>query len=768
MENTQTFSHCLRCWALFLILLWGSIGVKALNSEPVKVVRDLIERVTPGYSSQFRLEIQSSSSGDFYTVEGEKGSVVLRGNNAISLSVAYHQYLKQVCKVHLSWCGDRISLPSLLPAPTKPINGPINGKYRVYMNYCTVSYSAVWWGWKRWQRELDFMAMNGINTPLFTVGLEAVWYNTLLRFHFTDLEARTFLTGPGHSAWQWMQNIQSYGGPLPKSWIDSHIVLGRQILNRMLEFGMQPIQQGFSGYVPRELKQKYPEASIRLQGHWCGFPGAGQLDPTDPLFLTFGKVFLEEEKKLFGAHGLYAADPFHESAPPVDTPEYMHAVGMNIYRVFKEHDPKAKWAMQSWSLREPIVKAVPKEDLVILDLNGGRCNKKGAVWGYPIVDGNLHNFGSRINLHGDLRLLASNQYVQDRRLSPNVCGSGLFMEGIFQNPVYYDLAFEMPVHSGSINIEAWLADYAERRYGVRSPKSEAAWKLLLEGPYRPGTNGTECSSIIAARPALNVKKSGPNAGFSIPYAPVTLWEAEKLLLESTQSIITSSGYRFDLVDVLRQALSNLGQEIHRKAANAFYAKDKSAFDLHSQRFLQLLRDVDDLLRTRPEYSFDKWIHDARSHGTTENEKNLYERDATALLTIWGPEEPNEIRIFDYSWREWSGLIEGYYLVRWEYFYKCMAEYLATGKEYKEEGLPLVHGRETFRANEVYDGMADIELAFVNRTNKVRYPIIKGDEIRIVRKLFHKYLPMLNEYYKDLQKEGPVFKGERNENFGEAR
>ena len=39
---------------------------------------------------------------------------------------------------------------------------------------------------------------------------------------------------------------------------------------------MTPIQQGFSGYVPRELKDKYPEAKIRLQPGWCGFKGAGQ------------------------------------------------------------------------------------------------------------------------------------------------------------------------------------------------------------------------------------------------------------------------------------------------------------------------------------------------------------------------------------------------------------------------------------------------------------------------------------------------------------
>ena len=65
------------------------------------------------------------------------------------------------------------------------------------MNYCTVSYTAAYWDWERWQREIDFMAMNSINMPLATVGLEAVWYNTLLKHRFTDEEARRFFSRSG-------------------------------------------------------------------------------------------------------------------------------------------------------------------------------------------------------------------------------------------------------------------------------------------------------------------------------------------------------------------------------------------------------------------------------------------------------------------------------------------------------------------------------------------------------------------------------------------
>lgn len=732
-------------WAGLLFFMACTLSAGKAKEPQVKAAYDLIERVTPGYGDQFVLELTEKVDGkDAYEIGARKGKVLLRGNNAVSIATAYNMYLKYTCGAHVSWLGDQLDLPERLPLPDSTVCGTINGKFRVYMNYCTISYSAAWWDWDRWQREIDFMAMNSVNMPMSVIGLEAVWYNVLLKYGFSDPEARGFLAGPAHFAWQWMQNIQSYGGPLPKSWIDKHVILGRQILERELELGMTPIQQGFSGYVPRELKEKYPDARIRLQDSWCGFNGAAQLDPTDPLFLEMGRDFLEEEKRLYGTYGFYAADPFHESSPPVDTPEYLAAVGETINRLFKDFDPESVWVMQAWSLREQIVKSVPMDELLILDLGGETYKGYDGFWGYPFITGNLHSFfGARINMHGDLRLLASNQYMDAADKYDNVCGSGLFMEGIEQNPVYYDLAFDMPVHDGDVDIETWLGKYAERRYGHDSKAAAKAWELLLEGPYRPGTNGTERSSIIAARPALDVKKSGPNAGLGIPYDPRLAVEAAGLLLEDSDVLGSSDGYRFDIMDVHRQMLSNLGQFIHKKAAEAFRKGDKEAFAIHSGRFLELLRDVDMLLRTRSEFNFDRWLVQARSWGDTGKEKDLFERDATSLVTIWGGD--GDPLIFDYSWREWAGLIDGFYLKRWEKFYGMLADCLETGIHYSEEGLPQTHGREAFRANPFYSSLGDWELEYVDTPEKARTPVTQGDEIETARGLYSKYLPLVDEY-----------------------
>ncbi len=40
---------------------------------------------------------------------------------------------------------------------------------------CTDALCGERWDWARWERELDWMAMNGINMPLSSTGQEFIW-----------------------------------------------------------------------------------------------------------------------------------------------------------------------------------------------------------------------------------------------------------------------------------------------------------------------------------------------------------------------------------------------------------------------------------------------------------------------------------------------------------------------------------------------------------------------------------------------------------------
>jgi alpha-N-acetylglucosaminidase len=731
-------------------------AVKADGQTQIMAVKRLLQRRVPSVASHFVLSLIARDNGrDVFEVESTTaGKILLRGSSGVALASGLNWYLKDVCRRQMSWCGSRLDLSpaEIKLAPDGKFRNVMPHQHVGYMNYCTLSYSMAWWDWERWQWEIDFMAMNGVTMPLGMVGLEGVWYHALLRMGLTDEESRQFLVGPAYFAWEWMQNIEGHCGPLPKTWIDSHIALGRQVLERERSFGMTPVQQGFSGHVPRIFKTKFPEARIRQQPSWCGFPGVAQLDALDPLFARFGRVFMEEEARLFGLGGYYAADPFHESAPPRDIPEaempgYLDSVGRNIHALFDGIDRASLWVMQSWSIRKDIASAVPKGRLLVVDLAGEKWNKTQGFWGHTFLVGQLHNFGGRINLHGDLAHLASNPFVAAKKDYPaTAAGTGIFMEGIIQNPVFYDLFFDMVWRDGPAVLDDWLQEYTLRRYGVSDGAAAQAWKLLREGPYREGTSGVESSSIVAARPALDCKKSGPNEGFVLRYSPRELVNAWSLLLADQARCGGAEGYRFDAVDVGRQVLSNLGQMLHKNVCTAFASGDKTGLKQATAQFIDVLSDVDRLCETRGEYRFGDWLAAARKWGAGEADTALYDKNASMLVTCWGPED--NPRIFDYSWREWSGLIRSYYIPRWQKFHAMLAAKLEAGEAYSEAGLPQVYGREAWRANDFYASLADWELQWINtpKSHWRKLDAGSGEELTCANELLAKWKPVLDAAY----------------------
>ena len=695
---------------------------------------ELIKRVLPDHCEQITCNICESADGmDVFEIDFIDDKLVLSGNNYISIATALGHYLRHDANVNLSWCGGNFNLPAKLPAATK-YRRVIEQKYRVFMNYCTFNYTASWWDFDRWEKEIDFMALNGINMPLSIVGVEASWYYTLLDLGFSDEDARTFLAGPAFLAWQWMGNLEGFGGPIPLSWIEKRVEMGKKILDREVALGMMPIQQGFSGVVPKKFLELYPNNAMKEHYKWNAIRSSVQLDPTDPLFREIGMAFLNKQKELFGAYGYYAADPFHEGVPPVDGSEYLNQVGSIIWKLFKEFDSNAKWVMQAWSIRYDIVVSVPKEKLLILDLAGDYYKHRNNFWGYDFVVGNLHNFGGRIKLHGDLTLLSKNGFAQARANGvSNAVGTGLFMEGIEHNPVYYDLAFDMLTKNDETDIAKWLDEYTVRRYGVDDENAKKAWDILLKTVYAPGTNSLEKGSIICTRPAVDPIKTGPGPGFRFPYGIKRLYKAAEYLSKVNSD---TEGLRFDLSDVLRQYLSDYAYDLQQGISKSFLNRELDSFNEYTKKYIELIDDFDDLLYTIPQYSFERWVTTATDWADNDDEKALYDYNATALVTIWGYDEDSIL--FDYAWREWSGLTSQYYKKRWVYFLDFLKGVLERDEEYYEDHLTLTQDeRPAWRSNEIYNEMADMEATWIKTPKIFEKKDVNKD---IASVLMNKYNP----------------------------
>ena len=59
----------------------------------------------------------------------------------------------------------------------------------------------VFWDWSRWQQEIDWMAMNGINLPLAFTGQESIWRMVYSELGLTQKELDVHFAGPAFLAW---------------------------------------------------------------------------------------------------------------------------------------------------------------------------------------------------------------------------------------------------------------------------------------------------------------------------------------------------------------------------------------------------------------------------------------------------------------------------------------------------------------------------------------------------------------------------------------
>ena len=105
-----------------------------------------------------------------------------------------------------SW---RYALPEELPAVGTPVTRTSFVRYSYYENVCTHSYTQAFWTWSRWQREIDWMAMHGINLPLALTGQEAVSQRVFLKLGLTHADIGSYFAGPAFLAWNRMLNIKA-------------------------------------------------------------------------------------------------------------------------------------------------------------------------------------------------------------------------------------------------------------------------------------------------------------------------------------------------------------------------------------------------------------------------------------------------------------------------------------------------------------------------------------------------------------------------------
>ncbi|MEG0655427.1 MAG: alpha-N-acetylglucosaminidase [Mucinivorans sp.] len=658
-------------------------------------VADLVDRIDRGASSKFSFVVgDAQAEQDYFELSSRGGKIVVEGNNWVSVATGLNWYLKYYAGVQITWNNPHANLNIAMPRVKEVERHSTSELMRYYLNYCTISYSMAFWDWPRWQQEIDFMALHGINMPLAVVGTSAVWRNVMLRLGYNHAEVGRFVAGAGFQAWWLMNNLEGWGGVNPNSYYDNQALLEQKIVAEYRRWGIEPVMAGYGGmlpsFAPSDTTVNF-DFSIQNPGLWCSYSRPSFLQPSDPRFAQIAQMYYQEQEKLFGKAQYYAIDPFHEggSTSGVD----LRAAGRAIFDAMRLASPSSSWVIQSWQAAPypALIDDLPRSGVVVLDLSSeerpqwgdpqSEWYRKDGFRGHDWIYCMLLNFGGNVGMYGKMQKVIDGYYAaQQSPFARSMVGVGATMEAIENNPVMYELLYELPWRDAKFTKAEWVNSWVKARYGRVLPETLEAWKILSNTVYdaspltpREGTP----ESVFCARPALQVDRVSSWGNTALYYDTKEVERALGLMVSVSEKYRGCNNFEYDIVDLARQALANRANEMLPEMLRAFDRNEGLLFTRLSTRFMQMIALQDSLLSSRSEFMLGGWLAKARQMGSTKAESDLYQWNARTQITTWGSRQAANVGgLRDYAHKEWSGLLKDFYLPRWQYFFDYIAQHRA--------------------------------------------------------------------------------------------
>ena len=661
---------------LSTLLCLAAVSLAETPADICTPAAGVIQRFTGG-SVPVQLKALPRGEKEHYTVKVENGTVQVAGDTPVALCHGFYAALKEQGRGINSWSGNRVEKGAW--ADGSHSEGATPFPYRYYFNVVTFGYTTPYWDWKRWEQEIDYMALHGINMPLALTAQEAITARVFKRLGLTDKEIAEYFVGPANLPWMRMGNISGVDGPLPKEWHEHQLALQHKILKRERALGMTPVCPGFAGFVPEALTRVRPDAKL-VKTSWCnGHYHNWMLTPDQPLFREIGTMFIEEWEKEFGKCSHYLIDSFNEMEvpfPPHGTPEryeLMADYGDSVYQSVKAANPDAVWVMQGWMFGfqrhiwdkrtlAALISKVPDDKMLLLDeaVDYTVCRwKNGVNWEFydgflnkPWVYSVIPNMGGKCGLTGVLEFYANGHLAAlNSPKRGKLVGHGMAPEGIENNQVIYELMADAAWSEKEIDTTAWLHNYSRCRYGADNADIDRFWALMRQAAYGSFTDHPRYNwqyTLGGAKGSINTNDK--------------FYLAIENFAAASDKLRHNPLYRADLIEYTAAYLGGKVETLIGNSEKTFQAGDIDGSRAIEKDIETYMLAMDRLLESHPLYRMSRWIEFARKCGG-KNAKlaDYYEKNARRIVTYWGvrPGQP----VDDYAARIWSGLIRDYYLGR---------------------------------------------------------------------------------------------------------
>lgn len=697
------------------VVLVAACGSRDLSKEE-QAAMGVLERTLGYYPRNVIIEVTGpeNDSTEYYSTEVKCGKLTVKASSTIAACRGFYDYVKANHYGMFTWTVNNIDLPLWFPKQElRKVTTPF--VHRQYMNVCTFGYTMPYWKFETWEKELDWMALHGIDMPLSPIGSEAIYARVWRKLGLTEEEIGEFVTAPAHFPWFRMGNMSKLDGNLSQAYYDQTIELEHQLIDRMNELGMTPIYNAFAGFVPKGIKRVFPDAELIHTGWDDGeYYVSSFISPETELFQTIATEYIKEWEAEFGKGEFYLADSFNEMKVPFakkgtqERFDQIASYGKHLYNSIASANPDATWVLQGWmfgyqryiwdpeSIRA-LFSQVPDDKMLLLDLSVDfnydiweseyTWNYAKGIYGKKWIYSTTPNFGGRTCPMGDIDFYLNGHL--NALNSPNrgkLIGLGSAPEGVENNEVIYEAVYDAAWKQDSTDVREWLEDYTVARYGKYPETLKTYWEKMLASTY----------GMCSSRAVYRVQKQ-----------PIYLlggrYDVTPAHFEGLESFIAAADELKKNEDYLTDLALNAGFYAFGKAEllaslihRAYLCGETEKAAELQVRFEDLMLRADRFFESNPVTRLERWVDFARQWGVDEVEADKYEVDARRLITVWGPGHCAD-GLNDYACRMWSGLIRDYYLPRWKHFF-----------ESKKQGVPFDFDQWEYKFVEDQKGVSEVE------------------------------------------------------------
>ena len=699
-------------------------------------MNEFVLRNTPKIADCFEFRACEAVDGcDTYQLFGENKKIIICGNNKVTMAMGYYRYLHDYCNVMLVSGDYDISYIKTAPLPEEKITFTVKQKIRMAMTNERFAAEADGWGFDRWEKEIDFMAMNGVNTPLALTGSDGVLYKMLKDMRIPEATIFSFISGSSYWYKQLTGNIFGFLPMNSADYFNKKIAVGKMVTEREKELDMSPVHQGLMLTVPFAFRRHYPKSDLIKLPAWNGFPPAMTIAADDFGYLRiFNKMYLEFQRDLLGEVHNYIFDPMTD----VDSKGYstfLDDICDHFKEILEEVDENGVWFVRAKSF--PDIKE-RMENTVVIDEDGDEYQRRGGFGGNDFVLGIRGNLYGRTVLCGDMDTLADNPYAEVSEKYQNAVGTGLFFDSDSENPYFYALGAKILTADKGVNLNDFLEDYSKCRYGTDGFSKDL--RRLVKLCYGKESRLNQASALCA-RPCTNVRHTAPFDTFERPYENKELLSFVKSVLANDAK--KNENFRKDMSSVLRQVLSNSLMPLYEQATKCFFNKMIAEYEKTSNAFLEICEDIDRLLRTVPENNLYYHLNDARQLGDTKELRQNLEINFLMYHTIYGPVKNS--RLYDNMWREWGGMVRHFYTNRWYKYFRILANYFQKPKKLKDVSKHQFYERNAFSETLLSKRMEYFETEWIRDYVPRPAEIGEEDTIDVMSELVEKYESIVNEF-----------------------